>query len=1585
MSNGARDALKRALIGSAAAGLALGLALLFFSRRQDVAPQHPRAVSTSALAPRPVPSVTPPVPPVPAAAPAAPVANAPAASAATPRAGVAAPLGFDLSSPEARRGTVAALYEQERRRRAEAQALAARQGWDPSPAGPCSNGVTAIRNGRVYARTTFNRNAGISAAVDQIVRTPPYDLSGTGVLVGVWDKGSIRQTHQEFGGRVSVKDGAAAHYHSTHVGGTVGAAGVAPEARGMAPAARLDSYDWDYDTAEMTARAMARPGESNTLQLANQSYGYQCGWSGNTWYGTWGHRESDGFGLYDVYAAEADALCWAAPYFLPFKAAGNDRNDAAPWPGQSFSYFATNGWQTKRYDPATDPGPDGWDNGGYDTLAYDANAKNPVIVGAVEDAVAGGRRSLAAAAMSGFSSWGPTDDGRVKPDLVANGTYLYSTYTGSDQDYRTMSGTSMAAPSAAGAAALLVEDYARLCSGAVLRASTLKALLIHTADDLDLPGPDYRFGWGLINARAAADHLRAHAAHPQAGRLVEGQVSDAAPEREFVFRWDNTRPIRATLAWTDPPGPPRSALDDRAPVLVHDLDLSVSDPAGRVWLPFTLDPEHPAEAAQTGVNRRDNVEQVQIEAPPRPGLYRVVVRAAAPLSVGGAQAFSLLISGVGVPPAIEHTPLPNTTNDAAPYAVEARLASETPLQTNACAVFWNTTGSPYAFLESPLRPVSNDTFRAWLPAQPRGTTVYYYLRARAANGLTTLWPAGAPSGLLSFAVTPPVTLTVGAEPAAVGEVEPGYGAWQYASGLTVRATAGLLSEAAGGVRYTCVGWLGTGSVPALGASNAVEFVIERESTLVWRWDEAYELAQTSSVAGLVATSTWWRARAAAETVRAPEALAREDAVWRFTGWHIDGARWPDAGARAQNPAAGIAMATSRTAVAAYLDERQDADGDGVPDWWELFYFGTVAGALEMDSDGDGFSDRMEFMDGADPRAADSTPQPPAIAHQPLAETQSRPAPWPVAAAVTDNQAVAAVTLQWRRNAGLWQSAAMTPDPASGRYTNALPAPGVTGDEFEYRIVARDAAGLQAVNGPYALQAAYPLAQVKPADFGTLYLPPDSILRTGLAVSNAGHVALTWSLSLMPVGWEDDVENGTNGWTHMGANDVWHRSTNRAHSGASAWYFGSDTLRSYPDRAKAQLVSPPVYLAGGARLSFWHWLATEELKDETHAWDGGLVELSTDNGATYTIIEPVGGYPYVIFGHSASAFPDGTPCFAGTGGWQEAQFDLAPYAGREVQIRFHFGSDGYVVNEGWFIDDVRIAPYGGAADWLSLPQTNGLTAPQAQTSLILSLSSAPLAPAETRQAMLRLVSDDPTAPRQLLPIALHNLSREIVVAVQGRGTVTPPDRARVLAGESAAFLAVAAPYHHLCDLLTNGVSIGGPFCVAATNFVWDNIWQNGSLLAVFAPNRTAREVPEFWLAEHGLTNGGFEAAALADQDADGLAAWQEYVAGTDPTAALSRLAFERVQPWATGFVTVVVEGEPPEVWTTQRLPLVEAQVLEWPSASQRWYTLYGGPQPGAVSNVVAAGLPATPPLNSHTVSVHTAGPWFYRLGVEWPER
>jgi hypothetical protein len=515
--------------------------------------------------------------------------------------------GKDLNDPEQRALAVAEMSEAEEVRYEAVLAKAGELGIPVRVEGE-GNKVSIlhdIRGNEPVYRTTLNANAAISSGAN-LLYPAPYSLNGTGVKVGVWDAGAVRNTHREFNTtRVIKRNNVALDDHATHVAGTVGASGFTASAKGMAPNVSIDSWDWNSDYAEMTqSGAVAASGDTNKIPLSNHSYGYNA-------------FTSD-MGRYNDESVETDVLSVNMPYYLICWAAGNEQDEL----------IAKNGFQS---------------------ITYNGLSKNILTVGAVNDAVSGGVRSPGAGTMSFFSSWGPSDDGRIKPDVVANGVTVNSPIDTSDTSYASYSGTSMATPSASGSAALLAQLYAREFSGQRMGSSMLKGLLIHTADDLGNAGPDYKFGWGLINVKAAADVILAHKASLAAPKMIEDSVTSAVSSRTHTFQWDGVSPIRATLCWTDPAGTAQ-ADNSRTPNLRHNLDLTITAPNGTVLRPYVMPfvgnwtDAAMNSVATTGKNNIDNVEQVYLASPTQPGTYTITVARDGALTTAS-QFYSLIITG----------------------------------------------------------------------------------------------------------------------------------------------------------------------------------------------------------------------------------------------------------------------------------------------------------------------------------------------------------------------------------------------------------------------------------------------------------------------------------------------------------------------------------------------------------------------------------------------------------------------------------------------------------------------------------------------------------------------------------------------------------------------------------------------------------------------------------------------------------------------------------------------------------------------------------------------------------------------------
>lgn len=495
---------------------------------------------------------------------------------------------------------------------------------------------------------TNNLNAADTVSTDDVWPggSAGLSLDGSGMTVGEWDGGAVAE-HPDFNARLTQVDGASTiSNHSTHVAGTLVGSGQGLSdiqgnyaARGMAYSAWLNAYDWNSDTAEMADAAGAG------LLVSNHSYGIAAGWIdlGGEWWWIGGESsdEDANFGYYDSETRLWDQIAFDAPYYLVVKAAGNDRWDIGPQNGEEYTIVDQAG---SPISTSTTPRPSDCAPVGYDCLPTTSVAKNILTIGAVDD-IPGGYSPLAGASqvqMAGFSGWGPTDDGRIKPDLVGNGILVLSTVA-YDPYYAESLGTSMAAPNVTGSLLLLQEHFqATHGSGNFMRAATLKALAIHTADESgNAPGPDYEFGWGLLNTGAAAKVISEDGNGLY--QIVEDTLGPGQTDTVQVTVSENGATVKATLVWTDPPGTPAPpVLDPPDSMLVNDLDLRIGNGI-YAFLPWVLDPGSPATPATKGDNVRDNVEQVVVYNADA-GTYAVNVSHKGALLNGLDQHYSLIIS-----------------------------------------------------------------------------------------------------------------------------------------------------------------------------------------------------------------------------------------------------------------------------------------------------------------------------------------------------------------------------------------------------------------------------------------------------------------------------------------------------------------------------------------------------------------------------------------------------------------------------------------------------------------------------------------------------------------------------------------------------------------------------------------------------------------------------------------------------------------------------------------------------------------------------------------------------------------------------
>ena len=519
------------------------------------------------------------------------------------------------------------------------------------------------------------------------------------------DKWAVAE-HERLEGRVKKFGNGQSSNHATAVAGIIAATGEPLEySTGMAQGVRIKSYPASNDliTLETEAEQTTKQ-EPNWIVASNHSYGLRIGWEFSdikslkgkvindpnitkmikranltmggkqvvpVFLGNYSNYklEFNKFGKYEAGKAEdIDRILNNHPHLISVWAAGNFRDDGIYgsdcyiveldkesskdfWKNKSMakkgkyllcktSAFLNGDSPSKSNEhywwygfPKEPPPGSGEYFEGYRTISTESATKNGIVVGAVDK----DKKTTV------FSGWGPTDTGRIKPDVVGNG--VLPGLLSASNDYYQGSGTSFSAPSVTGTAVLLVEHFRNLWTQpeSLLKqttkserpfSATIKALLIHTAENLGQEGPDYQFGWGLVDAKAAADFLTA-ANQPESGKSLRETVYEQE-EQTIQVIGDGTKPLKVTIVWTDPPG--RN--------LINDLDLWVTEQSEsgskQIHYPWNLEPKNPSEPAiRKRKNKLDNVEQVLIKKPKKDATYTI--------HIGGqssSQNYSLLMEGV---------------------------------------------------------------------------------------------------------------------------------------------------------------------------------------------------------------------------------------------------------------------------------------------------------------------------------------------------------------------------------------------------------------------------------------------------------------------------------------------------------------------------------------------------------------------------------------------------------------------------------------------------------------------------------------------------------------------------------------------------------------------------------------------------------------------------------------------------------------------------------------------------------------------------------------------------------------------------
>ena len=711
-----------------------------------------------------------------------------------------------------------------------------------------------------------------------------------------------------------------------------------------------------------------------------------------------------------------------------------------------------------------------------------------------------------------------------------------------------------------------------------------------------------------------------------------------------------------------------------------------------------------------------------------------------------------------VPATVAHTPLLNTYNTQDPYCISAVIEPIGIYDPQQVWLLWSTSRSSGIVVTQKMDVVAGNHYQTWIPAQPEKTKVDYRFFVKTHAGVETDDPA-APA-TYTFHVTPVLYWTIEGSPESYGVPEPDYGQYLFASGWVAQASAPLHFYEDEDFRRENRGYMLMGSRVEHVATQNVSFVMTRSSTLIWLWQDQFAFryqTQFQKEGRVVVTNTldtyWLDAESHGLFPAAQERVVETNgAAWSFAMWMRDGLRYPAAPAIHATTGLVVTADTARDIAARYLPENEDSDRNGLADWWEYRWYGTIGQDAGADADKDGYSTLEEFLARTDPFQATSYPCPPTITFTPFSETQTVPGPFLIQAVITDTYRVASAVVRWRCRGGAWQTTPLH-ETTNAVYVAWMGDETLPGDDFEYQLMAENPSGYVQITPLYYTFLVYPVADVSRFhNLIHLAFPGDVRVASDMNLHNTGNAPLTWDaiqLKYEPF----DQQVVLPGWNMHALGQDWMLSTNRAASAPRALYSKLNSSAVTSMAVRAAVVMPAVDVGVNAMLEFDYWIKTEvDTREPDRAYDGLIVEYSLDQGQTFAQLK--GPYTHRIYGWQRSPWTNNTPCFAGeTKVWKHARFDLASahpelagFANRRVQFRFHHGGDDNTDLEGVYLDNVRLSPLAAQPGFYrSFNTATTYTIPAGLNARITWYNLCGAVLSSNESMTVSLVSNDPALP------------------------------------------------------------------------------------------------------------------------------------------------------------------------------------------------------------------------------------------------